>query len=231
MHAKPGANQKTAALAKEMAVEIETQTHLDHCRSLLVQGQMAQQFQDRSAELWSQVVLTLPDHAMRFALNSVTVTLPHSSNLNLWGKMPSPGCQLCQERQMLHHILNHGSVALQRHQYNKRHDDIHMSLYSFVSNHLPPGHRVTADLPDQCYSFPQDVATTDSRPDMVVWSDQSITLIELTSPFESGMEAAALRKKEKYADLLARCAASLWSPIFILHVIFVFPFKFNGRYS
>ena len=43
---------------------------------------------------------------------------------------------------------------------------------------------------------------------MVVWSDQSITLIELTIPFESGMEAAALRKKEKYSDLLARCAAS-----------------------
>ena len=83
-----------------------------------------------------------------------------------------------------------------------------MSLYSFVSDHLPSGNQVTADLPDQRYSFPQDVATTDSRPDMVVWSDQSITLIELTIPFESGMEAAALRKKEKYADLLARCTAS-----------------------
>ena len=178
MHANPGANRKTTvALAKEMVVERETQTHLDHCRSLLVQGQTAWQFQDRSAEVWSQVVLTLPDHAMRFALNSVTVTLPHNSNLNLWGKMPSPGCQLCQERQTLHHILNHCSVALQRHQYNNRHDDILMSLYSFVSNHLPPGHRVTADLPDQRYSFPQDVATTDSRPDMVVWSNQSITFI------------------------------------------------------
>ena len=209
MHADPGANRKaTAALAKEMVVERDTQTRLDHCKSLPVQGQTARLFQDRAAELWSQMVLALPDHVMRFALNSVTDTLPHNSNLSLWGKMPSPGCQLCQERQTLHHILNHCSVALQRRRYNKRHDDILMSLYSFVSNHLPPGHQVTADLPDQCYSFPQDVATTDCRPDMVVWSDQSITLNELTIPFESGMEAAALRKKEKYADLLARCAAS-----------------------
>lgn len=108
IHANPGTNQKaTAALAKEMVVERETQTHLDLCRSLLVQGQTARQFQDRSAELWSQVVLALPDHAMRFALNLVTVTLPHNSNLNLWGKVPSPGSQLCQERQTLRHLLNH----------------------------------------------------------------------------------------------------------------------------
>lgn len=77
-----------------------------------------------------------------------------------------------------------------------------MSLYSYTFSHLPPGHQVTADLPDKHFSFPQDVATTDSRPDMVVWSDRSITLIELTIPFESGMEAATLRKKTSWPDAL-----------------------------
>lgn len=130
-------------------------------------------------------------------------------NLNLWRKIPpTPGCQLCHERQTLRHILNHCSVALQRHRYNKRHDDILMSLYSFASSHLPLGYQVTSDLPDKHYSFPQDVATTDSRPGMVVWSDQSITLFAQTIPFESGMEATTVRKKEKYSNLLARCAAS-----------------------
>ena len=46
------------------------------------------------------------------------------------------------------------------------------------------------DLPEHEYKFPQDVATTDSRPDMVIWSEDSIVLVELTIPFEEGMEAA-----------------------------------------
>ena len=42
------------------------------------------------------------------------------------------------------------------------------------------------DLPEHEYKFPQDVATTDSRPDMVIWSEDSIVLVELTIPFEEG---------------------------------------------
>ena len=49
---------------------------------------------------------------------------------------------------------------------------------------------------------------SDSRPDMVVQTDHSITLIMLTIPFELGIEDAALRNNWKYAVLLARCAAT-----------------------
>jgi hypothetical protein len=34
----------------------------------------------------------------------------------------------------------------------------------------------------------------------VVWNDNSVHLIEL--PFETGMEATATRKRDKYADLV-----------------------------
>ena len=64
------------------------------------------------------------------------------------------------------------------------------------------------DLPEHEYKFPQDVATTDSHPDMVIWSEDSIVLVELTIPFEEGMEAATERKRSKYADLLARCSSA-----------------------
>ena len=36
-----------------------------------------------AAVLWSQTVLALPNHMMRFALSSVTDTLPHNANLQL----------------------------------------------------------------------------------------------------------------------------------------------------
>ena len=43
---------------------------------------------------------------------------------------------------------------------------------------------------------------------MVIWNDHTIHLIELTVPFETGMDAAADRKRAKYADLLASCTAT-----------------------
>ena len=67
---------------------------------------------------------------------------------------------------------------------------------------------MTADLPDVEYCFPLDVAITDRRPDLVIWSESSICLVELTIPFEAGMDAAAERKQAKYEDLLAMCATS-----------------------
>lgn len=47
-----------------------------------------------------------------------TDTLPHNSNLNLWAKLSTPGCQLCQEKQPLHHTqtINEGYPA---HLYGK----------------------------------------------------------------------------------------------------------------
>lgn len=64
------------------------------------------------------------------------------------------------------------------------------------------------DLPGKNYCFPQDVTTTDSRPDLVIWNTKSIYLVELTVPFETGFEAAVQRKQGRYGDLLVRCATT-----------------------
>ena len=187
--------------------EADTDAHLCHSTSLSRQN-LPLRDDSRAPQLWSQAVQALPDHMLRFALNSVTNTLPHNANLHLWGKKPSAICQLCPERQTLQHVLNHCTTALEKRRYNKRHDDILSSLYAFASVHLCPGEQITVDLPEHEYKFPQDVATTDSRPDMVIWSEDSIVLVELTIPFEEGMEAATERKRSKYADLLARCSST-----------------------
>lgn len=83
-----------------------------------------------------------------------------------------------------------------------------MSMQLFASNHFPSGHQLATGLPGRHYFFPQNIATTDSMPDMMVWCNLSITLIECTIPFESGREAPALRKQEKHAYLLARWTAA-----------------------
>ena len=52
-----------------------------------------------------------------------------------------------------------------------------------VTADLPEGCKVTADLPRyQPYVFPLYIATTDQRPDIILWNDivQEVWVIELT---------------------------------------------------
>ncbi|RXN24825.1 hypothetical protein ROHU_021965 [Labeo rohita] len=60
--------------------------------------------------------------------------------------------------------------------------------------------------------FPQQIAITSLRPDIVIWSTttKSVIMAELTVPWEDGIEAAFERKKEKYADLAAACTQAGW---------------------
>ena len=61
--------------------------------------------------MWSSVILTLSENTFKLSLNAITDTLPHNSNLHLWGKVPSPACKLCSEKQTLYHVLNNCSEA------------------------------------------------------------------------------------------------------------------------
>ena len=116
MQENPEASRKILATqANDKVTQMDSSSCLQHCRSLTVQVQTARQFEDGTAKLWAQTVLTSPDHVMRFALNAVTDILPHSMNLSLWRKKPTAKCQLCPERQTLHHVLNHCSMALEGH--------------------------------------------------------------------------------------------------------------------
>ncbi len=76
---------------------------------------------------------------------------------------------------------------------------------------LTPGAawKMEVDLGRQL-QFPQEICSTTLRPDMVLWSAavKSVILIELTVPWEEGLEAAYERKKAKYADLVAECRES-----------------------
>ncbi|XP_024141063.1 uncharacterized protein LOC112154399 [Oryzias melastigma] len=60
--------------------------------------------------------------------------------------------------------------------------------------------------------FPEHIATTALRPDMVLTSQSSkqVVLIELTVPWEDRMEEANERKRAKYAELVAECRSNGW---------------------
>ena len=81
--------------------------------------------------------------------------------------------------------------------------------------HHPPSKHVTVDLPDEPFNFPQQIVTTDSQPDIIVWDHECITLIELTVPFELCIESAVHRKRHRYSDLLDDCRAKGYSAMLL----------------
>ena len=76
----------------------------------------------------------------------------------------------------------------------------------------------TADLPDLYHSFPQDIALTDQRPNIIIWSPKDIHLVELSVLFETNLPDTATHNETHYQDLKAACSLSHYTTVFILEV-------------
>ena len=206
MKEDPGASKKniTSRVKAKIQTEDNKARHA-HTVSLPIQGQTVRDFQGGAADRWSTAVFSLPEQIFKFALNAVTDTLPHNQNLFLWKKVPSPKCQLCDKDQSLGHILNGCKTALDLRRYNTRHDSVLEAIYGFLCHHLPKHWQTTVDLHGHHYTFPQDIAATNERPDIVIWNSSSIHLVELTIPFEPSIATAISRKVNRYESLREAC--------------------------
>ena len=62
--------------------------------------------------------------------------------------------------------------------------------------------------------FPPAICSTELRPDAVLWSSltRTVILLELTCPAEEGIEAAQIRKEARYAGLMAEITEQKWTP-------------------
>ena len=74
--------------------------------------------------------------------------------------------------------------------------------------------RLEVDL-DKKLVFPPEIVTTTLRPDMVLWSKAAklAYVVELTVPWEEGVEEAYERKKLKYSDLAAEASQNGWKTL------------------
>ena len=209
----PGAKSKVLTKwSRNLVASEDNEERLAHAKSLTVQGQLHLLDDVDGASLWSDVVQGLPPECMKFALNAAQDTRPHNANLSVWRREAglSDQCQLCNHRQTLLHVLNHCPVALDLRRYNQRHDSVLQVIVESLQNHSQPDYEIKADLPNTGYKFPSTAASTDLRPDLVVWSvsQHVLVLAELTICFETNFEDASRRKANKYQDLLETCQAS-----------------------
>lgn len=70
--------------------------------------------------------------------------------------------------------------------------------------------KMEVDLPGNNFVFP--VVPTGKRPDIVVWCEerQIVRMVELTVPFEDNIDAAEVRKQERYEKLVEDCEETGW---------------------
>ena len=71
-----------------------------------------------------------------------------------------------------------------------------------VKEVIPTTASISVDLDNQ-YQFLSHITNTDLRPDIVWWDEdaKTVTLLELTVPYDTLMEEAVERKTIKYTDL------------------------------
>ena len=77
-----------------------------------------------------------------------------------------------------------------------------------------------ADLKQQL-QFPQEIALTTLRPDIVIWSrnPKRVVLVELTVPWEEQIEESHELKRAKYEDLAQTCRENGWNTwVFLIEV-------------
>ncbi|CAC5423515.1 unnamed protein product [Mytilus coruscus] len=76
----------------------------------------------------------------------------------------------------------------------------------------------------QKLQFPPQIAVTNQRPHIVIWSasTKQAILLELTVPWEERIDDANERKRLKYQDLLAECRDNGWR-------VWLFPVEVGSR--
>ena len=116
-------------------------------------------------------------------------------NLARWNIIVIPACSLCHSRQpTTYHILTGCSTALDQGRYTWRHDSVLQVFVQGLQRDLPPCYKLYADLPGHLagisppstvpsslsLSLSRSLSSSLSRPDIVLISDDCITLLELS---------------------------------------------------
>ena len=129
---------------------------------------------------WKSIIYNLPRRELSLPLGLLSMHSLHSEIYK---------CDLCNNTQTLHHVLNHCQTMLTQGRYTWRHDSILSYIWQVVqSSELVSNEsiRVNVDLPGSMTSnistIPVNILPTSNRPDMVLFRPQEkeIFIFELT---------------------------------------------------
>ena len=161
-------------------------------------------------KLWSVAQSSLPKNIFSFGIRYVNNSLPAGQNLFRWNLSPTSDCRNCLQRETFLHVVAGCMSYLDR--FTWRHD----SVLNFLAKTLMfvNDAKVYADLPG--YKSPSIITGDEYRPDMLLLTSQyTLYVAELTVGHESNLENNSNRKKQKYCNLVKELKDIYKSVIFV----------------
>jgi len=198
--------RKLYTASKQLAVSRETTLCQEKLDTLSVQCKFGNSATlEADSKLWNRLLLGFHPGQLSFVLRASSDTLPTPLNLRRWHIQTGATCALCQSpRPTSHHVLNGCPVALQQGRYTYRHDAVLSCLMTELQACLP-NVEIFADLEDKRASdsppatIPPAILVSPYRPDIVVYNAElrTISLLELTCPFNSNADLSAARQRKE----------------------------------
>jgi len=203
------AKETVAKQAKKLIKKHHQDLHNQKLGSLPMQGELLRLYTSSESDTeWKSAIYNLPKGVMSFILNSSLNSLPTMDNLKRWGKKLSNQCQLCRMPDYLSHTLAGCKVALEQGRYSFRHDSVLHVLHKLSINLTTEssGIEIYTDLQNNMApTIPPEILPTAQRPDLVIVNkpQKTITIVELTVPYENNIVKEHNYKHEKYQYLIA----------------------------
>ena len=149
--------------------------------------------------IWSEVQSHLPKNIYNFTIRYINNSLPTRKNMARWRLSQSPDCSFCLNPESLLHVVAGCQHYLDR--FTWRHD----SILNFIAKSLQPVINVHSSLYADVNGFlnPSIITGENYRPDLLfLIQSKCLYVLELTVGFESNLNNNAVRKKEKYVNLI-----------------------------
>ena len=196
--------------AKDLLQKNTSEFWHSHVKSLVVQGRFLDLLASENSNFnWKSIAYNLPSRICKFLINSVSDTLNTRANLHRWGRCQNTKCKGCGNHETLHHVLNNCTKFLNQGRYTWRHNNILSHILKTLTSNISAQFKVFCDLEGHRLTnttIPTSCIVTNLIPDLCIYSNennvQSLTVVELTVPFELNAESAHTRKVEKYASLM-----------------------------
>ena len=149
--------------------------------------------------IWSEAQSHRPKNIYNFAIRFINNSLPTRKNMARWGLSQSPDCSFCRNPESLLHVVAGCQQYLDRFTWG------HDSILNFIAMSLQPVINVHSSLYADVNGFlnPSIITGENYRPDLLfLIHSKCLYVLELTVCFESNLNNNAVRKKEKYVNLI-----------------------------
>ena len=153
----------------------------------------------KTPSLRSTIQQSMPKNIFTYSIKYLKNTLATRKNLSKWAISQSYACSFCLKTETLQHVVSSCTTYLEEGRYTWRHSSVPLYLANTFT--LLSKCSLYADLPS--FLSPSIITGDFLRPDLVLVTDTSLYILELTVGFESNLQNNSDRKKVKYHSLIS----------------------------